>query len=214
MLCHAHLQLVVLRQGVGYGRIHGPGKALQAGRRCTVSHQLAQHLQTGLARSKPSGANRERAALQCPPIAHLVAGAADIVERSRGACAVLDSVHALVPGGPQPAAMQRVAKLVGRQLRSAPGVNTCWEVSTGGQWRLALPARGAVLAAVAARIAQRKAVHGRKATREAGLVHLIPRSVQRERGICDAVHHPPSNGSKARCVVLLGLNPFRSLCTG
>lgn len=50
--------------------------------------------------------------------------------------------------------------------------------------------------------------------KQAGLAHLIPCSVQRERGVCDAVHHPPGNGSKACCVVLLDLDHFSSLCTG
>lgn len=87
--------------------------------------------QTGLACSNPGGADSVQAALKCPPNAHLVTGAADIAERCRGACAVLDSVHALVPGGPQAAAMQRVAELVGCQLRSAPG----WRCASGKQGR-------------------------------------------------------------------------------
>ena len=117
-----------------------------------------------------------------------------------------DGVHALLPGGPQAATVQRVAKLVGLELRTVACASAEWGQPVKHRW----PAK------------QQQGMTGREllgssagcpATKQAGPVHLIAGSVQPERGICYAVHHPSSNSSKVRCVVLSIYELFRFSCT-
>ena len=63
-----------------------------------------------------------------------------------------------------------------------------------------LPALRAAFGAAAQSDQQEAA--GKVSEKQPGLVHLVAGVVQREHGVCYAVHHPPSSKSEARCVVL------------